>query len=153
MARPPRDPKAPLFGLALVVRGLLQGSVVLAAALAVFLAGVGGRHGEDAARGMAFVTLVLGNLVLVMANRSLGSSGFRAAPRPNKALGFVVLVTLLALVLTIEVPWLRDLFGFARLGAGQIAVSIGAAVAGMAIIESMGAAARWFRRRDEARLL
>ncbi len=147
MARPPRDPKAPLFSLALVMRGLLQGSVVLAAALAVFLAGVGDRHGEDVARGMAFVTLVLGNLGLVMANRSLGSSGFRAALLPNKALGFVLLATVLALVLTIEVPWLRDLFGFARLGAGQVAESIGAAVAGAVVIESIGMATRWLRRR------
>ncbi len=147
MARPPRNPKSPLFGLALVARGLLQGSVVLAAALAVFLAGVSAQHGEGAARGMAFVTLVLGNLGLALANRSLGSSGFRAALRPNAALGFVLSATLLALVLTIEVPWLRDLFGFARLGAGQIAASIGATMAGVAAIELIGAAARWVRVR------
>lgn len=147
MARPPRDPKAPLFGLALVARGLLQGAVVLVAALAVFLIGVTGSHGEDVARGMAFVTLVLGNLGLVMANRSLSSSAFRAVPRPNKAMGFVLVTTLVALVLAVEVPWLRGLFGFARLGAVQIAESAAAAVVSFVAVDLIGAGARWLRRR------
>jgi hypothetical protein len=84
MARPPRNPKAPLFDLALLARGLLQGVMVLVATLAMFLIGVNDAHGEEAARGMAFVTLVLGNLGLVLANRSMSSS----TPRRNWRLGW-----------------------------------------------------------------
>jgi Ca2+-transporting ATPase len=87
MARPPRDPKAALFGPALLARGLLQGTVVLTAALAIFLVGVRDAHGEDAARAMAFVTLVLGNLGLVLTNRSMSASAFHTVLRPNRALG------------------------------------------------------------------
>jgi P-type Ca2+ transporter type 2C len=142
MARPPRDPKAPLFGPALLARGLLQGVVVLAAALAMFLVGANDPHGEGVARGMAFITLVLGNLGLVLTNRSINSSAFRAVLRPNPALGLVLAVTLLALVLALEVPWVRGLFGFAWLSHGQIGEAAAASVVSFAVVDLIGAALR-----------
>jgi Ca2+-transporting ATPase len=131
MARPPRDPKAPLFDIALMARGLLQGGVVLAAALGVFLLGIQDQHGEDVARGMAFITLVLGNLGLVLTNRSLGASAFMTVMRPNPALGLVIATTLLALLGALGVPWMRDLFAIAPLTLRQVGEAIGAAVASL----------------------
>ena len=142
MARPPRDPKAPLFGPALLARGLLQGLVVLVAALAIFLLGVRDAHGEEVARAMAFVTLVLGNLGLVLANRSMSSSAVRAALRPNPALGLVLGVTVVALALALEVPWLRGLFGFASLTSGQIGEAAAAAVASLVANDLIGVGLR-----------
>jgi Ca2+-transporting ATPase len=48
MSRPPRCPGAPLFDMALLIRGLMQGVTVLAVALAVFLLNVAGPGGEAA---------------------------------------------------------------------------------------------------------
>jgi Ca2+-transporting ATPase len=143
MARPPRDPKAPLFGAALLARGLLQGTAVLLAALVMFLLGVRDAHGEEAARAMAFLTLVLGNLGLVLANRSLSASAFTAVLRPNRALAAVLAVTVLALALALEVPWLRGLFGFASLSAGQIVEAAVASLCSLMIIDLTGAGVRW----------
>jgi len=145
MARPPRDPKAPLFGPALLARGLLQGAVVLVAALAMFLLGIGDAHGEEAARAMAFVTLVLGNLGLVLANRSMSSSAFKALTRPNPALALVLAVTVMALALALEVPWLRGLFGFASLSPGQITEAAVAALGSLVANDVIGAGTRWLR--------
>jgi Ca2+-transporting ATPase len=142
MTRPPRDPKAPLFGPTLLARGLLQGTVVLIAALGMFLIGVRDAHGEDVARAMAFVTLVLGNLGLVFANRSIDTSAFRAILRPNPALAFVLGVTVLALTLALEVPWLRGLFGFALLSPTQLLEPVAAAVASLAVVDLVGTALR-----------
>jgi Ca2+-transporting ATPase len=144
MARPPRDPKAPLFGLPLLARGLLQGAVVLVASLAMFLLGVRDAHGEEAARGMAFVTLVLGNLGLVLSNRTIRSSAFKALTRPNPALVLVLAVTVVALALALEVAWLRELFGFASLSPGQIEEATVAALASLAVNDLVGAAVRRF---------
>lgn len=146
MARPPRAPKAPLFSLALLVRGFLQGVTVLAAAMAMFLLGVRDAHGEEAARAMSFVTLVLGNLGLVLANRSLSVSAFRSVLRPNQVLAAVSAVTVIALALALEVPWLQELFGFASLSIGQIAEATAAALASLLVNDLAGAAARRFRR-------
>ena len=66
MARPPRPPAAPLFDAWLLLHGLLQGSIVMLAALGIFRLGIHDEHGEQVARAMAFVTLVIGNLGLVL---------------------------------------------------------------------------------------
>ncbi len=147
MTRPPRRPGAPLFGMALVIRGLLQGGVVLAAALAVFLLDAAGPGGEAAARAMAFMTIVLGNLGLVLTNKGLDSCAIRALLKPNRALGIVAAVALPALTLTLAVPGLRHLFGFAPLGLAQVAVAALAAAASFAVNEVAASGIRVFHRR------
>ena len=142
MSRPPRRPDAPLFDTGLMVHGLLQGAVVMFAALGIFQLGIGDLHGEEVARGMAFVTLVFGNLGLVVTNRSLKTSAFRTLTRPNRALLMVVITTIAALALSISVPWLRGLFGFAPLGLARLAESAGAAVACIVVNDLIGVVRR-----------
>ncbi len=138
MARPPRKPDAPLFDTALLLHGLLQGGVVLLAALGIFELGIQDEHGDQVARCMAFVTLAIGNLGLVLTNRSMTSSAFRVLMRPNRALVFVIVVTMAALVMSISVGWLRGLFGFAPLGWPRLAEAAGAALVCVAINDAIG---------------
>jgi Ca2+-transporting ATPase len=84
------------------------------------------------------VTLVIGNLGLVLTNRSMTLSAFRVLARPNRALVFVVVTTVLALVLSVSVPWLRGLFGFAALGWPRLAEAAGAALACIVVNDVMG---------------
>jgi Ca2+-transporting ATPase len=151
MDRPPRQPDAPLFDAPLLLHGLLQGAVVLAATLGVFQLGIGDDRGEEIARCMAFVTLVLGNLGLVLTNRSMKTSAFRALLRPNRALVFVVLTTLAALGLALSVPWLRGLFGFAPLGLPRLAEAAGAALACIVVNDLIGILWRWLAAKAEPR--
>ena len=143
MDRPPRDPKAPLFGPSLLARGLVQGIVVLLAAVGMFLLGIGQSSDEAVARAMAFIALVLGNLGLVLTNRSLVSGSFREMRRPNRALGLVFAVTLIGLAVVTTVPWFRALFGFAPLHVAQAAAAIGAALASLLINQMLGKGAEW----------
>ncbi len=135
MARPPRDPRAPLFDAWLLARGLLQGGIVLAATMAVFLARIHDVQGAEVARAMAFMTLVLGNLSLVMLNRSIDRPVWKSAMRPNRALGWVLATTLPALMLILTVPALRGLFGFAALSGASMAEAAGAALASLVVNE------------------
>ncbi len=138
MARPPRKPDAPLFDTALLLHGLLQGVVVLFAALGIYRLGINDQHGEQVARGMAFVTLVIGNLGLVLTNRSTTASAFRVLARPNRALVFVIITTTTALILAISIPWLRGLFGFAPLGWPRLAEAAAAALACIVVNDLIG---------------
>jgi Ca2+-transporting ATPase len=133
MSRPPRQPGAPLFSMGLLAGGLSQGITVLAAALVVFLLGTHGTGGEAAGRAMAFITLVAGNLGLVLSNRALGSKGLAALLRPNQALVIVTGVAATALILALTVPQLRHLFGFALLSGGSAAVAALAGLASLAV--------------------
>jgi len=151
MARPPRKPDAPLFDTSLMLHGLLQGAVVMVAALGIFQLGIGDLHGEEVARCMAFVTLVIGNLGLVLTNRSLKTSAFRALTRPNRALLFVVIATLAALTLSVSVPWLRGLFGFAPLGLPRLAEAAGAALVCIVANDLIGIIWRWLAAKAAER--
>ena len=143
MARPPRKPDAPLFDTALLLHGLLQGGVVMLAALGIFQLGIHDEHGEQVARCMAFVTLVIGNLGLVLTNRSITSSAFRVLTRPNRALVFVIITTMTALTLAVSVPWLRGLFGFAPLGWPRLTEAAGAALVCIVVNDLIGIIWRW----------
>jgi magnesium-transporting ATPase (P-type) len=134
----------------LLARGLVQGCVVLIAALGVFFIGIKDVHGDQVARSMAFITLVLGNLGLVLTNRSIGTSAFNAMLRPNKALGLVFIITLLALILALTVPKLRELFQFAPLGPEHIAEGAGAALISILVNDLCGIVIRWIRRLHSA---
>ncbi|HET6371636.1 MAG TPA: HAD-IC family P-type ATPase, partial [Nitrospiria bacterium] len=70
MARPPRDPKEPLFGRRLLGISLLQGISVLVITLAVFLIALSRGQGEVEARALTFTTLIVANLGLIFTNRS-----------------------------------------------------------------------------------
>src|SRR5664279_2545204 len=104
---------------------------------------------------MAFVTLVIGNLGLVLTNRSTEYSAFRVLARPNRALVFVVITTMVALVLSVSVAWLRGLFGFAPLGLPRLAEAAGAALICIVVNDVIGLiwrrlAARFGTRRHVA---
>ena len=149
MARPPRLPNAPLFDRGLLTHGLMQGGVVLIAALIVFQIGIQADHGEQTARAMAFVTLVLGNLGLVLTNRSMSSSALLALFKPNTALGLVIAITVVALGLALFVPWLRGLFGFAPLSPIHLAEAAGAALVSVVLNDLIGMVWRWLSPKSD----
>ena len=142
MARPPRDPSAPLFSLGVLARGLFQGTVVLAMALVVFRLGIDSGHKESIARAMAFVTLVLGNLGLVLTNRSLETSVLFSITKPNGSLGVVFVTALMALATALTVPWFQSLFAFDRLNLSQFLEAAGAAIFSIIINDVISTLAR-----------
>jgi Ca2+-transporting ATPase len=138
MTRPPRRPDAPLFDTALLLHGLFQGVVVMIAALGIFQLGINDTHTEGVARCMAFVTLVIGNLGLVLTNRSMTSSAFKVLARPNRALLIVVMTTVTALAISIGIPWFRGLFGFASLNWPHFVEAVSAALACIVVNDLIG---------------
>jgi Ca2+-transporting ATPase len=125
MRRPPRDPKAPLFGRGVLVPSCLQGLSALVVVLAIYaLAHVTGR-GEAETRTLAFATLLLCNVTLIFTNRSW-SRVITASPLNDIALWLVAGGSLLFLALVIYLPPLALLFRFAPLGIVDLALCMGA---------------------------
>lgn len=110
MRRPPRIPQEPLFGKRIALLSLLQGTVLLLAALAVL--GYALMHGatEGEARALTFSTLVTGNLGLILVNRSWQLDFFSSLRRPNSALWWVTGGALAFLLLALHVSFLREIF-------------------------------------------
>ena len=143
MSRPPRDPSRPLFDRTTVLISILQGLSVLAVVLTVFLFGWKLGGDVDNARALAFATLVVANLGLILTNRSWTRTIFFPRYVPNRALRWVISGALAMLVLVIYTPFLRDLFHFHVLHAGDILLCLAAGMASIAWFELL----KWRRGR------
>ena len=90
MKRPPRNINESLFSLNTIVYSLLQGFILLFVVLGVFLISrkFGGEN-IDQARGLAFITLIIGNLGLIITNRSWLLNVFQLIKEKNMAMIWV----------------------------------------------------------------
>jgi Ca2+-transporting ATPase len=127
MQRTPRDPRAPLFSRFALALSLLQGASLLIVVWAVYGYSLGSGAAETEARAFAFTTIVLGNLGLILANRSHSRTLLTMLRTPNAALWWIVGWTLIGLTLVIYVPSLREVFRFSPLHPVELMISFAAA--------------------------
>jgi Ca2+-transporting ATPase len=131
MKRPPRSPGERMFSLHTVLVAVLQGAVMLLSVALVYGYALARGAGEAEARAMAFTTIVLGNLGLILANRSTTRSILTTLRFPNPALWWVIGGALGGVALSLYLPYLRNLFRFAPLHLDDLALSLGAALFGL----------------------
>lgn len=124
MRRPPRDAAAPLFGGATLGWSLVQGLGVLAVVLAAF-AWASPRMDEPQARAFAFATLVVGNLALILANRSATRSLWATLHTPNALLWAVMGLATALLLIALYQPWVAGVLRFAPLPLMELALACG----------------------------
>ena len=122
MKHPPRKLNAPLFGRSMVLSGLIQGLGILVVVAGVYVFALNENLGAGEARMFAFVSLVIGNLSLIFANRSHSLSIFHSIRIPNKALWWISGGALFFLALVLTIPGVRDLFQFAPLHRWELAL-------------------------------
>ncbi|MBH8577990.1 cation-translocating P-type ATPase [Nostocaceae cyanobacterium CENA369] len=124
MNRPPRNPKQPLFNRHTLRLALLQGVSVLVVLLLVFAIAFYSGHGELDARALAFTTLIVSNLSMILTNRSWSRTIPEMLRTPNPALWWVLGGGVVFLGLVLYVPLLRHLFRFSFLHFDDLIVSL-----------------------------
>jgi Ca2+-transporting ATPase len=140
MARPPRDPAAPIVSADLVRLGLGQGGAALAMLAALYVGVTWASHSVEEARAAVFAALVGSLAALVLANRSYSVALGVSLRRSNPALWTVLLVSVSLLGLAMTVPALRSVFRFGE----PSAVTLGlAGMASVALLPLLG----WIARR------
>jgi Ca2+-transporting ATPase len=112
MDHPPRHKDEGLFTKKILALSLLQGFVVLAVVLGVYVNALGRGFGESEVRTLTFTTIVIANLCLILTNRSWSETIVTTVRTPNRAMAWVFAGTLICLVLVLSIPLLRDLFRF-----------------------------------------
>jgi Ca2+-transporting ATPase len=137
MKRPPRNPKAPLFGKWMLTISLMQGAIVLFIILVVFCLSLYRGHGEQEARALTFTTLTIANLCLILTNLSWSRTILHNLRSPNKALWFVIIGTLIFLGMVLYVPFLRRMFRFDILHSIDLWICFGAGVIGILWFEGL----------------
>lgn len=136
MAQPPRGLGAPMFDARVLTIAALQGLSALAAVLSVYLWGLFTDRPDEVVRSLTFATLVLGNLALILVNRSWRLPVWRTfRERRNPTLKWILMATSALLLALLLVPALRDAFNLGSITPVDWAVVAGAAVAGVAWFE------------------
>jgi Ca2+-transporting ATPase len=142
MTRPPRRSREPFFSRRTIGISLLQGAVALAIVLAVFLVTLHRGKGDEEARAMFFVTLIVANLGLILTNRSWSRTAAASLKTRNAALWWVVGGAIAFLGLVLAVPLLRRLFLFAPLHPDDLAICLAAGLSSVLWFEILKAARR-----------
>jgi Ca2+-transporting ATPase len=135
MKRPPRRPEEPLFSKRVVTLALLQGAVVLAIVLAVFAIAFSRGQGAEDARALAFTTLIVSNLALILTNRSWTRTILQSFRSRNGALLWVLGGAVAFLALLLSVPPVRQLFGFSKLHLDDLVLCLAAGAFSIAWFE------------------
>ncbi len=132
----PRPVGEPLLRARVLTIAALQGLSMLAAVLGVYLWAVLGDQPDDVARSVTFAALVVGNLALILVNRSWRLSVWRSLrERRNPTVTWILAGAGALLVLLLTGPGLRRAFGFGPMGPAQWLVALAAGVAGVAWFE------------------
>lgn len=145
MRRPPRKTSSTLLAWPLLMQGVAQGVVVLTATLAIYVAALDVASTSETARGLAILSLTVGNLALVAMNavagnglRALGGAGFRAY-------WLVVAGAALVIGLLMAFPGGRRLLLVELPSAAMLAAAMATVLLALAVL-AVGSA--WARRRS-----
>ena len=136
MSERPRARNEKIFKAKVLAIALVQGLSSLVAVAAVYFWAIQTGHSEAETRTLTFLTLILGNILLILSNRSWHLSIAAAlVKRKNQTLIwlFVGVGILLGVLLTL--PAFRDAFGLSPLEPWEYALTAGAAVLGITWFE------------------
>ncbi|MGA7933084.1 MAG: cation-translocating P-type ATPase [Kovacikia sp.] len=128
MSRPPRNPREPLFSPRTLRLAVMQGVSVLVVLVIVFAIAYYFGSGELDARALAFTTLIISNLAMILTNRSWSRTIPEMMDAPNKALWWVIGGAVVFLGAVLYVPLLRHLFRFSFLHFEDLLISLASGV-------------------------
>lgn len=128
MDRPPRERKEGLFTKRTLILCLLQGGTALGFVLFVYLSALDRGMDDTQARTLAFTTMVIANLGMILINRSWNKSVFQTIRSPNNALFLVLCGSLASLALVLYIPVLQDLFMFSPVSLAAALLAAGAGI-------------------------
>ncbi|MEY3322548.1 MAG: hypothetical protein RLZZ417_2131 [Bacteroidota bacterium] len=124
MNRPPRDPATAFFGLTQIFKSSLAGFLLLSIVLAVYFLSMNEGHNEAEIRAIAFTSLIIGNIFLILTTLSKTRNFLDVLFENNISLKIILFLASTLMILLIAVPYLRTLFNFEYPGFKHFYLSI-----------------------------
>jgi Ca2+-transporting ATPase len=120
MKEKPRKLQEKILNKQIFLTSLTQGLVVLASTLTVYLWALSSLRSDEQVRSLAFATLMIGNISLILVNRSRSLTILKTMrTRKNKSVKWILASSVSILVLIFNVPWLQTAFNLENLSASE----------------------------------
>jgi P-type Ca2+ transporter type 2C len=143
MDRPPRNLKKRMFSKETVLISVVQGFSILLISLAVY--GIFRKILPDGeARALAFITIIVGNISLIMADMSWSENIVKTLKKKNIPLWIMLVGVVILLGVVIYEPTVRDIFKFSTPNVSYIVLAVAAGLFSILGFEIL----RIFRRRS-----
>jgi Ca2+-transporting ATPase len=137
MNRPPRNPNKRFFGSKSIIQSALAGLLLLAVVLGVYFLSIHEGHTTSEIRAIAFSTLIIGNVFLILTTLSKTRSFISVIFERNISLIFILTFAIGLLLLLLFVPRLSGLFNFENPGYFHFIPSISGAIILLLIMEGV----------------
>jgi Ca2+-transporting ATPase len=127
MNRPPKNINEPFFGAKKIITSCLQGVSIMVLVFLVYFYGYSKGMLTEEIRTLSFVTLIAGNIAVILSNRSWTKNIFQIIVTRNKTVKWVVGGAIVFLLIILNVPFLLNLFQFSAISffEGLICAAIG----------------------------
>jgi Ca2+-transporting ATPase len=145
MSRPPRAAHEQFFGRKKILFALFKGILLLATVLVVFALSIQEGHSDGEVRAIAFSTLIIGNIFLILTDLSR-TRFFVSVFRERSKVTLVIIAVALALLLsTLLVPGLNFIFNFEYPGLSHFLPAFAAAGVMLTSLEGL----KWLSNRGK----
>ncbi len=134
MNRPPRSSHESIFDTSTLIMSLIQGTCILFASLGVFIF-LRESVGENISRTMAFITLIVANLMLILSNVSWTRSLISTLRSSNSAMWWVVGGATILMIALLNIPVLANLFQFSYLTFQQVGICLATGISSVVWFE------------------
>lgn len=148
MNRPPRDPNAQSFGWGKILESSLYGFLLLGIVVAIYFISIGEGHTEGEIRAIAFSSLIVGNIFLILTTLSKTRNAITVLLERNMALLIIILTAFALMILLIAVPHLNHIFGFDYPGFSHFGISIIGSLTLLVTLEVL----KYFRNKKQHKL-
>ena len=137
MNRPPRNPNRQFFSGKRMLFSATEGFLVLVMVLGIYFLSIHEGHTEGEVRAIAFSSLIVANIFLILTNLSKTRSFVAVFTEKNTAVLVILLVAILMLLLIISLPTLQQIFSFQFPGYQHFFSSLTGAAAILILLETI----------------
>jgi len=141
MSRRPRAANEQFFGRKKITFALFKGMLLLATVLIVFAHSIHEGHTDGEVRAIAFSTLIIGNIFLILTDLSLTRSFASVFIERSKVTLIIIAIAMTLLLSTLLIPALNFIFNFEYPGLSHFLPAFTAAGVMLALLEGV----KWMR--------
>jgi len=137
MHRKPRNPQEKFFGGSKILASVLQGLLLLGMTLTIYFISIREGHTDEEVRAIAFSSLIIGNVFLILTNLSKTKNIFSVISEKNGAVLVILSTAIIMLLLMISIPFLQQIFNFGFPGYKHFGISLIGAVLVLLVLETI----------------